>query len=448
MVSTTNPLPIDIVLGEKRTCVLFDNGRLKCFGDNTDGRLGQGNTDNIGDDPDEMGENLVFIDFGVNRTVRQVSMGLIHTCVLFEDPNENGENEVACFGTGVLGLHFPLGSGYSCEESQIKIQSNVGDAQGELTNPEIFRPVPLGASAISIHCGGFHCCARVAGSGNSTELKCWGQEIRGKLGTSIGLKYGLQCRGSKLCPSSVTPDNTDCAPTVDFGDGLSVLQATSTEFHTCALLSNHKIKCFGSAQILGIGTNVTDISSTPVRDLPFVDLGDDVVKVTSVKGYQTFTCAILEVDTGEQKLKCYVQNNFNRKVTAIPTSGTDSPTNPLETRGDDPGEMGNNLPFVAEGVEVLEVAPGFLHTCIMYTDSPPDNNERRKVACWGSGGVLGQNLTSPQLGLVASKICIIFVSFLFLLKKLCRRELGGSRSWYRRRALENCSWNRSYLCTA
>jgi alpha-tubulin suppressor-like RCC1 family protein len=44
------------------TCVLLDNSAVKCWGFSSYGQLGQGNTNNLGDNANEMGDNLPAID--------------------------------------------------------------------------------------------------------------------------------------------------------------------------------------------------------------------------------------------------------------------------------------------------------------------------------------------------------------------------------------------------
>ena len=46
-----------------------------------------------------------------------------------------------------------------------------------------------------------------------------------------------------------------------------------------------------------------------------------------------------------------------------------------DTRGDDPGEMGDNLPYDDVGGTVVQLATGESHTCALL-----DNG---KVICWG-----------------------------------------------------------------
>jgi alpha-tubulin suppressor-like RCC1 family protein len=51
-----------ISLGNGHTCAMLDNGFVKCWGYNANGRLGQGNTNSIGKNANEMGDNLPAID--------------------------------------------------------------------------------------------------------------------------------------------------------------------------------------------------------------------------------------------------------------------------------------------------------------------------------------------------------------------------------------------------
>ena len=57
-----------IAAGEKHNCALLDNASVKCWGHGLNGRLGQGNTSNLGGGANEMGDNLPSIDLGTGRT--------------------------------------------------------------------------------------------------------------------------------------------------------------------------------------------------------------------------------------------------------------------------------------------------------------------------------------------------------------------------------------------
>ena len=47
-----------------QTCVRFDTGKVKCFGLNSDGQLGLNDMEDRGDETNEMGLLLPFVDFG------------------------------------------------------------------------------------------------------------------------------------------------------------------------------------------------------------------------------------------------------------------------------------------------------------------------------------------------------------------------------------------------
>jgi alpha-tubulin suppressor-like RCC1 family protein len=88
--------------GDAHTCVLFANGGVRCFGDNSSGQLGTGADSDIGDGAGEV-ETLPFISFSEPTVVAiQVSVGSYHTCLLFAN------SEIRCLGYGFYGQ---LGTG-------------------------------------------------------------------------------------------------------------------------------------------------------------------------------------------------------------------------------------------------------------------------------------------------------------------------------------------------
>lgn len=62
--------------------ILFIN--RQCFGKNDKGQLGLDDTENRGDDPSEMGDELPAVSLGVNQTAVAVSAEGDRTCVLLE----------------------------------------------------------------------------------------------------------------------------------------------------------------------------------------------------------------------------------------------------------------------------------------------------------------------------------------------------------------------------
>jgi alpha-tubulin suppressor-like RCC1 family protein len=172
--------PPDVLMGGAgHLCALF-GGRLKCWGDNSLGQLGLGDTNNRGDQPGEMGTALPFVDLGTNRTATAISPGSGFTCALLDG------GDVKCWGRnpqGQLGLGDTLPRG--------TMPGQMGDALPR---------VPLPGPARAVFAGGTHACAILV----SGELTCWGQNNSGQLGVGDTQNRGDQPGevGTTLIPPS------------------------------------------------------------------------------------------------------------------------------------------------------------------------------------------------------------------------------------------------------
>ena len=58
---------------------------LKCFGRNDAGQLGYGDTNNRGDEPDEMGDDLPFVDLGADFVVEDMFLSFSMAC-MYDSP--------------------------------------------------------------------------------------------------------------------------------------------------------------------------------------------------------------------------------------------------------------------------------------------------------------------------------------------------------------------------
>ena len=56
--------PREVVVGAGHTCVRFEGRKVKCFGENFSGALGLGDSKNRGFAPEQMGNDLPFVDLG------------------------------------------------------------------------------------------------------------------------------------------------------------------------------------------------------------------------------------------------------------------------------------------------------------------------------------------------------------------------------------------------
>lgn len=105
---------------QRHTCVLFADGSLGCFGRNVEGELGIGSTEARGDEPGEMGANLIKTPLGTGAAALAVFTGHeegtndANTCALL------GNGDLKCWGANARGQ---LGLGDD---------DNRGDDPGEL----------------------------------------------------------------------------------------------------------------------------------------------------------------------------------------------------------------------------------------------------------------------------------------------------------------------------
>jgi alpha-tubulin suppressor-like RCC1 family protein len=94
-----------IAAGKYHNCAILDNSSIKCWGSNNAGQLGLGDTVNRGADPgggDQMGDNLPSVDLGTGRTARGITAGDNQTCAILDDASIKcwGSNTAGQLGLG------------------------------------------------------------------------------------------------------------------------------------------------------------------------------------------------------------------------------------------------------------------------------------------------------------------------------------------------------------
>ena len=157
-------------VGWTHSCVVTEQGMVKCWGNNTAGQLGIGNTEDIGDEVHEMDTDLPYLNLGTNLVAEKATLGEGHTCLLFTN------DSVKCFGSiGALGLGYSDGSG-------------AGDGYLETGDYMPFWPSPTGRTVEDIEAGGQHNCV-VFDDGSMT---CWGENAEGQLGMGNTTDLGSQ----------------------------------------------------------------------------------------------------------------------------------------------------------------------------------------------------------------------------------------------------------------
>ena len=166
-------------------------------------------------------------------------------------------------------------------------------------------------------------------------------------------------------------DMGDNLGAVDLGEGETARAIAAGFAHTCAILSrDSSVKCWGDNKHgqLGIGDNLSrgNVKGEMGDFLPTVNLGTGRSAVSITAG-DGFTCAILD----DGSVKCWGYNN--RGQLGIGDTAD---------RGDDANEMGDNLPAVDIGVArtTKAVSAGPCHMCALLDDS--------FIKCWGDDPAL------------------------------------------------------------
>ena len=107
---------IGVATGEVHTCALLDDHRVKCWGNNSFGQLGYGDTRDRGGSPADMGDNLPIVDLGTGRTATAIAASRYASCAILDD------GSVRCWG--MPGLND---QGLAPDNLQ-----NTGDEPGEM----------------------------------------------------------------------------------------------------------------------------------------------------------------------------------------------------------------------------------------------------------------------------------------------------------------------------
>jgi alpha-tubulin suppressor-like RCC1 family protein len=336
-----------IAAGGFHTCALLDKNELKCWGFNFYGQLGLGDTFDRGNLQGQMGDSLHVVDLGAMRSA--VSIGASeHTCAVLDDKS------LKCWGDNNIGQ---LGQGDHLDR---------GDDPGEMGDN--LAPISLGdgRSAVSVAAAYDHTCAILDGG----DVKCWG--------ANSGIFPGELGLGDNVTRGNLPNQMGNRLPVLYFGLGHNATAIAAGQYHTCVILEDSQVKCWGRNESgeLGYGDK-EDRGAKPTDmgdNLPEIDLGKDRRAVSICAGSQ-HTCALLD----HAQVKCWGKNDQGQL-------GQGDTSN----RGDDAGEMGDNLPVIDLAAPVTSIACGVDFNCALL--------EGGRVKCWGHNrnGTLGLGDTTNR----------------------------------------------------
>ncbi|WP_420810767.1 hypothetical protein [Haliangium ochraceum] len=294
---------LQIAVGADHSCALLEDRSVRCWGGNWAGQLGIGDTQAIGDD--ELPESVAPVELGGAAVA--IAAGAFHTCALLAG------GDVRCWGRNSQGQ---LGLGHT----------------SQILSPASGGTVELGGRAIALAAGDDHTCALLEGG----RLRCWGYNEKGALG--YGHTYDV---GDNETPRSVG----------DVLVGGIVAQVVAGRWHTCALILNGSVRCWGAngrgqlglPHTYRIGDSELPLTTSPVR------LGMPAMQLTAGRWH---TCAIL----ADHRVRCWGDNEFGQLDPGLSSESR-------ESIGDD--EHPDEVAAIDLGREVLQVQAGRRRSCVL-----------------------------------------------------------------------------------
>ena len=327
---------IDVTAGLGFTCALLTGGSVRCWGANDQGQLGLGSTTAM---PTTIGG---VVNFGSAHAVA-ISAGPNNVCALLDN------NTIHCWGANNLG------------------QAGVGSATDPSLSPSTTVALGSGVTPTGISVGGDSACALLS----TNKIHCWGDNFFGEFGLG-----------------SATPADSTAVLPSSYADAMLTSVATAASVtvgsdFNCARLSDGEVTCWGynSNGQLGLGSTQTIGDNEIPGSAALVSTGS---AVTSVVAGFTHTCALTTTGT----LKCWGQNNLGQLGQGSNTAW-----------GKTPSTLPINVPAVKfpSGTTPSAVFVGNSRTCALL------NNGALKCWGWNDRGQLGLGTISSSVGTASTE---------------------------------------------
>lgn len=344
-----------VAVGWYHTCAILDDNTVKCWGHNTYGQLGYGNTTVLGNASGQMGDALPTVNLGTGKTAKEIYAFGYRSCAILNDDTSK------CWGLNTYGQ---LGQGNI---------TNLGSGAGQMG--DALAAINLGTGLYAVKLGGTEntTCAIL----NNGSLKCWGLGVSG--GATYYGELGLETNNKTWGDGA--GEMGDALPTVNlaFAGAATVTDISGSRDHYCALSSAGDVKCWGRNRYGALGLdNTTDKGATASSmgtNLPAVNLGS---AATSLHMMRYASCAVLAGGAA----KCWGYNRSGQLLQGISTA---------TYLGDNAGEMAALAPMnLGTGRTVLKLAAGYYTACAIL-----DNNQ---IKCWGTRSCSSTNATSASKG--------------------------------------------------
>ncbi|MBI2061692.1 MAG: hypothetical protein HYT87_18280 [Nitrospirae bacterium] len=358
--------------GSDHTCALLSDGAAHCWGVNTKGQLGDGSTT----------DKNVPTAVSTLSGVLTVAAGGTHTCATVSDGSALcwGLNNNRQLGDGTTvdkstpvavstlsgAVSVTGGNSHSCalvSDGTIRCWGRGGEGQlGNGATGASATPVTVSSitSAVRITTGTFHNCALLADG----ATRCWGYNPAGQLGDGTSVDRSTPVAVSGLGgPMSVLARSPHDATPAWIGahqrpnrEGLSA----HLTYHTCALVSDGRVKCWGYNLYGQLGDGSTADKLVPVSV-------SSLTGALSITEGNYHTCALVSDGTA----RCWGLNN-NGQLGDGSAAGKTTPITVSSLTG------------------ATALSGGNFHTCAAVSDGT--------VRCWGrnSSGQLGDGSTTDR----------------------------------------------------
>lgn len=345
---------IAMALADSTTCAVFDNGRVACVGQ----MKNLTRTPWLSPEVTAAQAKELELPFAVKQLAIARGKTGLHACAL------SAEGKVFCWGGNA--------AGQSGEPADQKLVTDMAEKAGlPVKQLAALRPltavaqIPLGQKAIAVTTGYAHSCAL----GEFGFVLCWGENIFGQLG--LGAKNG----GSKLEKSAV-PVMVALTTRDEAKQRISATQIAAGKNHTCALLSNGKVRCWGDNNFgqagyvhryagtgMGALNSVVGTLSAPAEEgyVATVTAAEESagLKARAIAAASDRSCAVLTSGA----VRCWGENRWHKLGYAQAFDKISTATSPAE------------LGDIRLGAATQAVALHDIHTCALSESGP--------VYCWG-----------------------------------------------------------------
>lgn len=250
--------------------------------------------------------------------VTQMALGSVHSCALLEG------GSVKCFGGN--------------DQAQLGVGDLLdrGGAQGQMAQLPV---VSLGGVAKALSSGARHTCALLDGG----SVKCWGNNEYGQLGLGDAVRRGETAAqmGTNL-------------PAVALGAGRAATKISLGERHSCAVLDDQSVKCWGNNTYGQLGqVDVIHRGNLPDQ------MGDALLPVALGQG-------ALDVAAGGRHT-CFLLADHSVRCVGDGALGQ---------LGD--GGVAGSAVSLGTGRQAVKLFASFVHTCAVLDDA--------NLKCWGFNG--------------------------------------------------------------